>query len=690
MKYKKVVFLIMIRILMLNSSMLIGQCDRSHVKIGELNNLGPYGAQMATFQKTNLDCHDSVNFEFQLRVENSWDGNGNHCCGPDIFQIIADNIVIYQTTFSLTGGYGNRQSYPAQYNKSNLVNNAQGTGRIAGGSGWDRYVLKFSFAHNASDLKIQIAQPASQGISDEAWYLEKFAVNMKTCKGGVSIVKDFDICTGDTLSFGKNRYSRTGVYFDTIKTTGCDTFLKINIKVMDKPLGIFSGPAHICQNDTTQLIEFAGIDSSATYIYSYRLNNSTLQRIVGGKNNRVTLSIPSIVPNLLRYKLERVEYFNNQKCFNNQFDSIITVVHALPKALISNNQVYCQNDTGKFIELTGYNSKSPYSLSYQTNNDPQNVIVSDNYGKAKLLIATNTPGTTKYRIVKITDSSPAKCSSFLFDSCIIVISDLPSASVRDNLITCEKDSITQIDFTASGFQSPYTFYYQINAGPTFKIVSNTSTNNKVVDFPLNKPGIFKINLLKVSDGSPKQCENNINKEIIIKVHENPIANFTCTPAEIYQNTDFVYFSNVSQGKKLSYQWTFNNQFFSNLQNPQKSFRDTGKYVVMLKVVDTNNCMDKKEIEIVVNENFNVFIPNVFTPNLNSRNDYFFPICTGVLNIEFIKIFNRWGEMLHDSQNNWDGSYLGQMVPEGIYVYEICVRDKKRSKHYYNGTVHVMR
>jgi gliding motility-associated-like protein len=127
-----------------------------------------------------------------------------------------------------------------------------------------------------------------------------------------------------------------------------------------------------------------------------------------------------------------------------------------------------------------------------------------------------------------------------------------------------------------------------------------------------------------------------------------------------------------------------------LQNPQKSFKDTGKYLVMLKVIDTNNCMDKKEIEIVVNENFNVFIPNVFTPNLNSRNDYFFPICTGVLNIECIKIFNRWGEMLHDSQNNWDGSYLGKMVPEGVYVYEICVRDKKRSKHYYNGTVHVMR
>lgn len=690
MNLKKIGLLIMISTMIFNANRLNGQCDRSYLKIGELNNLGPYGAQSATFQKTNLACHDSVSYEFQLRVENSWDGNGNHCCGPDIFQIIADGNIVFQTTFSLTGSFGNKQSYPAQYNKSNLVNNPQGTGRIGGGSGWDRYVLKFSFAHNASDLKIQIAQPASQGIADEAWYLEKLVVNMRTCKGGVSIVKDFDICAGDTLSFAKNRYSKSGVYFDTVKTNGCDTFFKININVKVKPSGIIYGPADICQNDTSRLIEFVGIDSNETYIYSYSVNNLVLQTIIGGKNNRVTLSIQSSIANSLKYKLERVTYLSNQNCFNDQMDSIITMVHPLPLARISNDRVYCQNDTGKFIEFTGYNSKAPYSFSYQTNNDLQNVVVSDNYGKAKLLISTNTPGTYKYRIAKIIDSSPAKCSSHLLDSCVVVISALPIASIRDDLTTCEKDSISQIYFTASGFQSPYTFHYQVNSGPVLKISSITPNNNAFVDFPLNKSGNFKVNLLKVSDGSSNKCVVNVNKEIIIKVHENPISNFTYSPNEIYQKTEFVYFNNLSNGKKLSYQWTFNNQFFSNLQNPQKSFKDTGKYLVMLKVVDTNNCMDKKEIEIVVNENFNVFIPNVFTPNLNSRNDYFFPICTGVLNIEFIKIFNRWGEMLHDSQNNWDGSYLGKMVPEGVYVYEICVRDKKRSKHYYNGTVHVMR
>ncbi|MFN5890836.1 MAG: hypothetical protein ACK448_10605, partial [Bacteroidota bacterium] len=85
-----------------------GQCKSSYVNIGELNTQGPFGAQTVTFQKSNLPCHDSVFFQLLLDVSKSWDGNGNHCCGPDIFQVVADNIIVFQTTFSLTGGYGNR------------------------------------------------------------------------------------------------------------------------------------------------------------------------------------------------------------------------------------------------------------------------------------------------------------------------------------------------------------------------------------------------------------------------------------------------------------------------------------------------------------------------------------------------------------------------------------------------------
>ena len=37
----------------------------------------------------------------------------------------------------------------------------------------------------------------------------------------------------------------------------------------------------------------------------------------------------------------------------------------------------------------------------------------------------------------------------------------------------------------------------------------------------------------------------------------------------------------------------------------------------------------------------------------------------------LKIFNRWGEMVHKSdmiENGWDGTYKGVVCPDGIYTY----------------------
>jgi len=269
-----------------------GQCKSSYVNIGELNTQGPFGAQTVTFQKSNLPCHDSVFFQLLLDVSKSWDGNGNHCCGPDIFQVVADNIIVFQTTFSLTGGYGNRQSYPAQYNKSNMVNYPQGTGKVGGGSGWDRYLLKFSFPHSANDIKIQVAQPASQGVADEAWYLNNLSVSIKTCKGSISIAKNFSLCSNDTINYRGKKYYSSGVFYDTAKTNDCDSIFTINVIKKAKPIGKITAPPNICQNDTNQIVEFFSADSSEAYIYTYRLNSESLQTINGDVNNRAAISIP--------------------------------------------------------------------------------------------------------------------------------------------------------------------------------------------------------------------------------------------------------------------------------------------------------------------------------------------------------------------------------------------------------------
>jgi gliding motility-associated-like protein len=67
----------------------------------------------------------------------------------------------------------------------------------------------------------------------------------------------------------------------------------------------------------------------------------------------------------------------------------------------------------------------------------------------------------------------------------------------------------------------------------------------------------------------------------------------------------------------------------------------------------------------------IVIPNVFTPNGDGLNDDFFAVINCELVTYQMFIYNRWGKLLFQSDNQyevWDGKYLGEEVPDGVYFY----------------------
>jgi len=63
----------------------------------------------------------------------------------------------------------------------------------------------------------------------------------------------------------------------------------------------------------------------------------------------------------------------------------------------------------------------------------------------------------------------------------------------------------------------------------------------------------------------------------------------------------------------------------------------------------------------------------------------------------MRIYNRWGEMVYNgltqppyggagNQTGWDGSYKGQPVQQGVYIYLITVTDFNGKQSYFKGTV----
>ncbi len=90
------------------------------------------------------------------------------------------------------------------------------------------------------------------------------------------------------------------------------------------------------------------------------------------------------------------------------------------------------------------------------------------------------------------------------------------------------------------------------------------------------------------------------------------------------------------------------------------------------------------------------IPNVFTPNGDGYNDYFFPrsLLSRALTSFRMQIFNRWGQLLFETTKpdgrGWDGRFNDELQPQGVYVYMIEAAFANGVAEKYQGNVTLLR
>ena len=95
-------------------------------------------------------------------------------------------------------------------------------------------------------------------------------------------------------------------------------------------------------------------------------------------------------------------------------------------------------------------------------------------------------------------------------------------------------------------------------------------------------------------------------------------------------------------------------------------------IYQVAILNTNGC-EKKFTVTVHPQNCQIFMPNVFSPNGDGKNDlYRIPAGTKIDLKEF-SIFDRFGNKIYSSANNnaaWDGKFNGAVCPADVYVYLI--------------------
>jgi gliding motility-associated-like protein len=98
--------------------------------------------------------------------------------------------------------------------------------------------------------------------------------------------------------------------------------------------------------------------------------------------------------------------------------------------------------------------------------------------------------------------------------------------------------------------------------------------------------------------------------------------------------------------------------------------DSIRYKVM--VSDEQNCLDSAFVTVkIYKTNPQIFVPTAFTPNGDGKNDLFRPIGVGIKNMEYFRVYNRWGQMVFSTTENgrgWDGTIGGKTQSTNTFVW----------------------
>ena len=116
----------------------------------------------------------------------------------------------------------------------------------------------------------------------------------------------------------------------------------------------------------------------------------------------------------------------------------------------------------------------------------------------------------------------------------------------------------------------------------------------------------------------------------------------------------------------------------------------------VKVVSEDGCATKGKIQIVVNKNRRIFVPNVFSPanidGVNDRLTIFAP--PSVAKIKTFSVFDRWGNLLfknadfapNDPAVGWDGVYKGVIQNPSVMTWVAEVEFLDGEISYFAGDV----
>lgn len=130
---------------------------------------------------------------------------------------------------------------------------------------------------------------------------------------------------------------------------------------------------------------------------------------------------------------------------------------------------------------------------------------------------------------------------------------------------------------------------------------------------------------------------------------------------------------------LFYLWEENNDYpLSDLRIPNPTVMPLRTTTYRVQIEDENACLTTDELSVILAENpaENISAINAITPNGDGINDVLEFEGIAKFGTNTLKVYNRWGGLIYNrvnyqnDGNRFDGTYLGEPLPEGTYYYTL--------------------
>lgn len=226
----------------------------------------------------------------------------------------------------------------------------------------------------------------------------------------------------------------------------------------------------------------------------------------------------------------------------------------------------------------------------------------------------------------------------------------------------------------SKFADPNTYRWDFGDGEGYSAGENPT-------YTYYKPGDYTVTL----SASNPSGEVVSTSYAIVNVYDRPKVDFEVRESVVFVPGDPVYVANYTIGGH-TYFWDFGDGTTYEEFEPVHYYQEPGIYTISLISVNKWGCADtlvQKEV-VTAELGGEAKVPNAFTPSAGGanggdieagNNDVFYPVLEGGIVKYNLRIYNRWGELLfesNDRKTGWDGYYRGNLCKADVYVYKLRV------------------